>query len=371
MTTIGNARNPFLPFDGASIILAAGVGISSGLEKSSLDFDAFSKQFLSGTNGERYLAELAAAQPGATPLTSDDIAKLPAAQRDALALQVFYLALRDAGRDHNLAGSPTFGTYSGAESAIAALFPSRTATGDINLTGREIKTANGGDISLLAPAGQLIVGIDQTSSPAADQGILTASGGNISIYTQGSVSLGVSRIFTLRGGNILIYSSGGDIAAGAASKTVLSAPPTRVLIDPQTGDVRTDLAGLATGGGIGVLATVANVPPGDVDLIAPSGVIDAGDAGIRSAGNLNLAATQVLNASNIAVSGSTAGAPAAAAVAAPNLAGIATASNAGAATSSEAGNVAQQSVNPTPTEETPSIITVEIDVSGSVEEPAQ
>ncbi len=65
-----------------------------------------------------------------------------------------------------------------------------------------------------------------------------------------------------------------------------SAPPTRVLIDPQSADVKTDLAGLSTGGGIGVLATVAGVPPGDVDLIAPTGVVDAGDAGIRVSGKL-------------------------------------------------------------------------------------
>ena len=74
----------------------------------------------------------------------------------------------------------------------------------------------------------------------------------------------------------------------------------------------TDLAGLATGGGIGVLATVKNVEPGDVSLIAPLGAVDAGDAGIRSSGNLSIAAAQVLNAGNIAVAGTSAGTPAAA-----------------------------------------------------------
>ena len=59
---------------------------------------------------------------------------------------------------------------------------------------------------------------------------------------------------------------------------VQSAPPTQVLVDPQSADVQTDLAGLATGGGIGVLATLAGVAPGNVDLIAPVGVIDAGRA---------------------------------------------------------------------------------------------
>src|SRR5262249_58447364 len=100
--------------------------------------------------------------------------------------------------------------------------------------------------------------------------------------------VGHSRIFTLRGGDIVIWSTLGNMGAGASSKTVQAAPPTRVLVDPQSGDVRTDLAGLATGGGIGVLASVKGVPPGDVDLIAPAGVVDAGDAGIRVSGNLNI-----------------------------------------------------------------------------------
>ena len=106
------------------------------------------------------------------------------------------------------------------------------------------------------------MGLDSATAQGADQGILTESGGTISIFTHNSVVVGTSRIFTLRGGDEMIWSSEGDIAAGASSKTVASAPPTRVLIDPQSGDVKTDLAGLATGGGIGVLATVAGVAPG-------------------------------------------------------------------------------------------------------------
>lgn len=149
-------------------------------------------------------------------------------------------------------------------------------------------------------------------NPLAPPGIVTESGGSISIFTNDSVSLGQARIFTLRGGNITIWSSQGNIAAGSAAKTVVSAPPTRVLIDGNSADVKTDLAGLATGGGIGVLATVAGTTLGDVALIAPLGAVDAGDAGIRSSGNLTIAAAQVLNASNIAVSGTSAGTPAAA-----------------------------------------------------------
>ncbi len=171
------------------------------------------------------------------------------------------------------------------------------------------------------------------------------------------MTVGTSRIFTLRGGNEIIWSTIGDIAAGASSKTVQSAPPTRVLIDPQSGDVQTDLAGLATGGGIGVLDTVAGVPPGDVDLIAPAGTVDAGDAGIRVSGNLNISAVQVLNAGNISVTGASVGVPT---IATPNLAGLTAASNTVGASTSAAEAAAKQSVAQTGPTELPSIVTVDV-----------
>jgi len=61
-----------------------------------------------------------------------------------------------------------------------------------------------------------------------------------------------------------------------------------------------------------------------VDLIAPAGFVDAGDAGIRVSGNLNIAALQVFNANNIEVGGSTTGVPT---VQAPPVAGLTSASN--------------------------------------------
>ncbi len=361
VATIGNARNPALPFDGASVVAVAGLGGASGP-----DIAGFAAQFLDpATGGEasaRYLPVLAAAFGLAGADNAQTWAAfnaLPVEQRGAPALEVFYRVLRDAGRGHNDPDSAAFQFRSGF-AAVAALFPGGAWRGDISLTSREIKTASGGDISLLAPGGQLAVGFDISGSQAADQGILTEHGGDISIFTHGSVNVGTSRIFTLRGGDEVIWSSAGNIAAGAASKTVQSAPPTRVLIDPQSGDVKTDLAGLATGGGIGVLATVAGVAPGDVDLIAPSGTIDAGDAGIRSSGRLNVAAVQVLNASNIAAGGGSAGVPAPAA--APSLGGVAVAAagNAAAASSAAGNATREQGGAPARVENLPSIITVEV-----------
>jgi hypothetical protein len=365
LTTIGNGRNPYLPFDGANIIAGAGIGVASSLANSQMDFAAFESQFLDPNSAPdqsaRYLPDLGKLL-GLTNASNSDVwaafKKLPVEQRDTFALQVFYLVLRDAGRDRNDPSSPNFGNFNNGFAAIAALFPDSVKwTGDISLTSREIKTVNGGDITLFAPGGQVTVGLALTSNQAVDQGILTEHGGNISIFANNSVNVGTSRIFTLRGGNEIIWSSVGNIAAGSSSKTVQSAPPTRVLIDPQTADVKTDLAGLATGGGIGVLETVSGVPPADIDLIAPAGIIDAGDAGIRVSGNLNLAAVQIINAGNITVGGASVGVPT---VAAPNIGSLTSASNTTAATSNAAQQLAGQNNGPAPQEDVPSIIDVEV-----------
>ncbi len=363
MTSIGNARNPFLAFAGAEIVAAAGIGPASSLAGSQLDFEGLSNLFLNpetaADSGARYLPQLApllGLKDQSNAVIWSAFEELPTEQQDLLATKIFYLVLRDAARDRTDPGAAGFGTYDAGYTAIATLFPKIAPEGNISLPSREIKTASGGDISLLAPAGGLTVGF-ASAAPAADQGILTEDGGNIGIFTDDSVAVGTSRIFTLRGGNEIIWSTTGDIAAGASSKTVQSAPPTRVLIDPQSGDVKTDLAGLATGGGIGVLDTVAGVPPGDVDLIAPAGTVDAGDAGIRVSGNLNISAVEVLNAGNISVAGTSAGVPT---IATPNLAGLTAASNAVGASTNTAEAAARQG-GPQP-EQTilPSIVTVEV-----------
>ena len=351
--SIGNARNPFLPFDGAGIIGAAGIRGPSALAESALDFSNFIEQVLTPEKLSKYLGEIDSKATVGTKAFSD----LPPEKQTSLALDIFFRVLRDAGRDF-----ATTGNYDSGYAAIEALFPSKTKwQGDITLTSREVKTKSGGDISLIAPGGGLVVGLNVAGAQAQDQGILTESGGNINIFTDGSVTVGTSRIFTLRGGSEIIWSSKGDIAAGAASKTVQSAPPTRVVIDPQSADVQTDLAGLATGGGIGVLATVAGVKPGDVDLIAPAGTIDAGDAGIRVSGNLNIAASSVLNAGNIQVAGSSAGTPAAPSVSAAPVSAPPPPPQptSGPANTGDAGP-RQEEKHPAAPPEVPSIIVVEV-----------
>jgi hypothetical protein len=358
--SIGNARNPYLPFAGANLVVGAGLGRATSLGESDMDFDAFIAEYVEGGEGQAYLAELGVG----------DFDALPEEEQNRVALEVFYRVLRDAGR-----GFAESGNYDTGFAAIDTLFGGVGGSGDLLTRGRSVRTTAGGDISLFAPKGALTLANTTIGNPLIPPGIITESGGNVSIFTDSSVDIGIGRIFTLRGGDMIIWSSAGDIAAGTSSKTVASAPPTRVLIDPQSADVSTDLAGLATGGGIGVLATVEGIPPGNVDLIAPAGVIDAGDAGIRSAGNLTLAATQVLNASNIAVTGASTGAPSAPAVSAPNVGGLTSAANtAGASTTAATAAASQTAQRPIdsapPPEDPPSIITVEVLGYGGGEGPA-
>lgn len=367
--SVGNARNPYLPFTGADLVVGAGLGSPGDLSSGTLDFEAFTAAILNGEDASRYEAELSALLGGGT----ETLESLPEERRNLVALTLFYLRLRDAGRDRNDPNSSGFGNYDAGFAAIEALFPGTEWKGDISLTSRQIKTQSGGSVNIFAPGGKIIVGFDAGAGQSLDQGILTESGGNIHIFADQDVTLGTSRIFTLRGGNEIIWSSSGDIAAGTSSKTVASAPPTRVLIDPQSADLKLDLAGLATGGGIGVLATVEGVPPGDVDLIAPNGAIDAGDAGIRSAGNLNVAATTVLNAENIQVTGSSAGAPSTSVPAAPSLSVAPppppnTASN--APTNDPGRRTEEEREEKKEREEPPSIIVVEVLGYGGGEGPS-
>jgi len=385
ITTIGNNRNPGLPFQGADLLVSAGLRLPGGLTGGGLD----AARIFSVADG-------LAALPGKTGLYGELINSLEAsglptdwlqgdgslgeAAKDTTvdpdvkalaALRLFYLALRDSGRAHNDPAAQDH-TYAGADAVLAAfLNPAALSTAGISAWQRSIATANGGDISLMAPRGGITLSAISTGASGTPPGIITKHGGSIDIFTSGDVSLGIGRIFTLRGGNIMIWSDKGSIAAGSSAKTVASAPPASILIDPASADVQNDLAGLSTGGGIGVLATVAGVAPGDVDLYARSGVIDAGDAGIRASGNFFAGATKFLNADNLQISGHSVGAPAApsapaaapaaAAPAAPAAAPASAPSSAAAAANNKSADTAAKTAAQKPQDDdTPSIFSIDV-----------
>ncbi len=291
-------------------------------------------------------------------------AALPAEQQRVFLRNVYFAELKAGGREYTAAGGVREGSYLRGREAIATLFPSKDAQGKpvtyagdltmfsgatyyldgseggstkrprkgINYLTREqyvlqglthapvfdlvdagIHTDFGGNIDILAPGGRTLVGVDGGFVPGEGSGVLTQGAGEIQIYARDSILLGQSRIFTTFGGNILAWSAQGDINAGRGSKsTVVFTPQRRVYDD--IGLVSLSPTTPNTGAGIATLNPIPEVPPGDIDLIAPLGTIDAGEAGIRVSGNVNLAALQVVNAENIQVQGKSTGMPVIAAV---------------------------------------------------------
>src|SRR5262249_43375213 len=95
-----------------------------------------------------------------------------------------------------------------------------------------VRTQAGGNITIMAPNGQIEVGLvsppsffpgySNPSDPsyALAFGIVTEKGGDANLYAYGNISVDRSRIFTLEGGDITAVSRTGNIDAGKGAKTV-------------------------------------------------------------------------------------------------------------------------------------------------------
>ena len=274
-------------------------------------------------------------------------AALSADQPLAPAEQAFFAALSASGIAANTV--PGAGFTQGY-AAIDALFPnSRTAAlapgavdpyrGDLTLTFSRIYTLSGGTIALLVPGGEVNVGLATVPPglPArqpSQLGIVAQGAGDVNIYSKGDINVNASRIFTLGGGNILIWSDEGSIDAGRGSKSSISAPAPQVTFDA-LGNVTLNLAGAVAGSGIRTIQIDPDVSAGNVDLIAPEGTVNAGDAGIGAAGNINIAALQVIGLNNIQFGGSATGVPAQVGNLGASLSGVAAVAS--SATSSSSG----------------------------------
>ncbi len=175
---------------------------------------------------------------------------------------------------------------------VAALFPNEEAyngnitifsassgtpgAANFHINSGYVHTDFGGDIQLLAPGGGVTIG-SEGLAPGADSGLITQGNGNIQIYSQDSILLGLSRIMTTFSGDILAWSNEGDINAGRGSKTTVVFTPPRVVYDDY-GNISLAPVAPSTGAGIAALNQILGVPPSNVDLIAPLGTIDAGEA---------------------------------------------------------------------------------------------
>ena len=224
-----------------------------------------------------------------------------------------------------------------------------------------VATEHGGNIQVIDPGGPVILGTSGSTQPGGGTGLITNGNGNIEVFSLGSDLLGKSRIFTNAGGNIQIWSAVGDINAGIGARTsVVFNPP--VLSYDNTGGIVESPAIPTSGSGIATNQPLPSIAVGNIDLTAPLGTIDAGEAGVRSSGNLNLAAARLANQSGFSSGGKTTGGSSA-----PSFS-LAAADTAGAAAG--AGQQAAQSLGGSRTEgQQPSVLEVEVlSISGESEE---
>lgn len=348
---------------GASLVLQAGAGLNGA------DYERFVKAYLDPANlalagvplasqdgkvAKTYEVELVDwlkerfGFSGDTEQARSFFAALPAAQQRVFARDVYFAELKAGGREYNEVGGVRQGSYLRGREAIDLLFPSKdvagnaiTYKGDITMFGGAgVHTDFGGSIQMLTPGGGQTFGIEGNAPPST-AGVITQGEGDIQLYAQNSILLGQSRIMTTFGGSILGWSAQGDINAGRGSKTTVVYTPPKRLYDTW-GNVTLSPSVPSTGAGIATLNPIAEVAPGDIDLIAPLGTIDAGEAGIRVSGNVNIAALTVVNAANIQTQGKSTGVPLAASV---NTGAITSASSAASSATQAAEDVARQQQN--------------------------
>lgn len=277
----------------------------------------------------------------------------PALARRELLLSVLFSEVRAGGVENSngLAGADA--GFARSRAAIAAMFPddrSDAWRGNLSLVLSAIRTLGDGDINILVPGGDVNVGLAGIASlykQSGELGILTQRYGEINAIASGNFNVNQSRVFSLDGGDMLLWSSNGDIDAGKGAKSALTIPPPTIKQDPVTGNLIVEFPPAVAGSGIQAAsnnrkraidrgALVAGVSSGsdtyrsrqrffrslgagNTYLLAPSGVVNAGDAGIQAGGNLLIAAQKVLGADNISVGGVAVGVPTTTAVSAGTL----------------------------------------------------
>ena len=264
-----------------------------------------------------------ASQPGSPfsqALAAIDPATLAAGGRQLLANSLAVAgqstdALRASGGLTG-AGSP----YAKGLTAFAASFSSTATPGlnDLQMDFNEIKAEQTGSVAVFAPQGTVFVGqsappvLDPTASgkQPSQLGLFTYGGGDIIGMVRDNFDVFRSRVFTLAGGDIDIWSSLGNVDAGRGARDVAVVPPPTLVADPTTGIEYLYFGASVTGSGIGALKTEVNQPPSNINLMAPAGYVDAGEAGIRAqTGTVTLGTNLVINAGNIqAASGVSGGA---------------------------------------------------------------
>ncbi len=225
-----------------------------------------------------------------------------------LALNILFDQFRLTATEVNIYHNNS--AYQAGYDAIKRLFPN-PGQADISLDFSQIQTLEGGDINLLAPGGQINVGLAAsdiaTDKSAAQLGVVAQGQGNVNILTKGDLQVNQSRVFTLEGGDISVWSSDGNIDAGRGTKSSLATQLPIGNYDAY-GNLLLVYPASVSGSGIRAQSGYNSKTIGNITLLAPHGVVNAGEAGIAG-DNITIAAMAVIGATNIQALGTTLGVP--------------------------------------------------------------
>jgi hypothetical protein len=253
-----------------------------------------------------YVAQMSGERSSDAADTLSRFDALPLERRIPWLNHMLVAELRSAGRAAAvLEGDERWAAYARGYQAINLLFPlgegGRKAA-QVRMPTSQLKTLQSADITLLNPGGGVNAGeVAGGGKAATELGIVTVNGGDVSAVVAQNFDVNQSRVFTLGRGDLLMWSSAGNVDAGRGAKTVTGSPAPVLRLDAN-GNLVFDTSGSFSGSGIAVLSA-----GNDLDLYAPTGEINAGEAGIRSKGNAFLGAERLVNANDIQVSGARAG----------------------------------------------------------------
>jgi hypothetical protein len=246
IVTRGNLVNPALPANGAAISILAGTGGAPPAYTAFID-RYFVSPMLYGADLIAYVEE----QTGEKLDHAHALARfrsLDITRQRPLIERLLLAELRALGREAARTGSQDF---TRAFTALETLYPGSNPdtdagetnryAGDIRLFFSRVYTLAGGSIDLLAPGGEINVGL--ATPPVAfgiqkapsSLGIVAQGTGSVSALAYKDFQVNESRVFAADGGNILVWSTRGDIDAGRGAKTAISAPPPTIIVDPRTG----------------------------------------------------------------------------------------------------------------------------------------
>jgi len=322
--TVGNAVNPNLPDEGASVTALAGLGLQgadlatyigtyldpAGAGPAILQSDAVKLAEYRKATSDALTAYMRKATNNTNLSDTEAITQYLASDMDKNRQALF--AYRHFSSELLAAGKAS--KVDRGDNVIATLFPSnRIYDGDVSLFQSQIRTLSGGSIDLLAPGGLINVGVPVSSGSKI--GIVTEFGGNISAFAETGFQVEQSKVITQYGSDITVWVNNGNIDAGRGSKSAVSVPDREVNTDID-GNTKVAIKGSAVGSGIRADTYDLDGPnkpglapkEGSVALITPRGILDLGEAGIGG-GDVLIIANDVVGFGGIDSTGSVTGAP--------------------------------------------------------------